>query len=95
MDLHVPDVVHGFVLRSPHVPTRVTSIDAGTDQGQHVPDATVPRFALAGDPASIRDQLKGALAGGIDQVAIIPYGTARFDREVTICAFADRVMAKL
>jgi len=28
-------------------------------------------------------------------VAIIPYGTARFDREVTIRAFADQVMAQL
>ena len=67
----------------------------GADHGQHVPDGMVPRFALTGDPARIRDQVRAAFAAGIDQVAIIPYGTARFDREVTIRAFADQVMAKL
>ena len=70
-------------------------MDTAADHGHHVPDAMVPRFALAGDPARIRDQIKTAFAAGIDQVAIIPYGTARYDREVTIRAFADHVMAKL
>jgi 5,10-methylenetetrahydromethanopterin reductase len=70
-------------------------MDEVADHGRVVPDTMVPRFALAGDPARIREQVKAAFAAGIDQVAIIPYGTARFDREVTIRAFADQVMAKL
>ena len=65
------------------------------DHGRVIPDAMVPRFALAGDPARCREQVRVAAAAGIDQVAIIPYGTSRFDREATIRAFADQVMAKL
>ncbi len=70
-------------------------MDTAADHGQLVPDAMVPRFALTGDPARCRDQARAAFAAGIDQVAIIPYGTARYDREVTIRAFADQVMANL
>ncbi len=70
-------------------------MEEAADHGRVVPDGMVPRFALAGDPARIREQVKAAFAAGIDQVAIIPYGTPRSDREVTIRAFADQVMAKL
>ena len=70
-------------------------MDTAADHGQHVPDAMVSRFAFTGDPARIRDQVKTAFAAGIDQVAIIPYGTARFDREATIRAFAKEVMARV
>jgi 5,10-methylenetetrahydromethanopterin reductase len=65
------------------------------NHGRAIPDAMVRRFALAGDPARSRDQVRAAGAAGIHQVAIIPYGTARFDREATIRAFAGQVMAKL
>ncbi|HYB74101.1 MAG TPA: LLM class flavin-dependent oxidoreductase [Candidatus Sulfotelmatobacter sp.] len=70
-------------------------MDEVAGHGQVVPDSMVHRFALTGDPARIREQVKSAFAAGINQVAIIPYGTPRFDREVTIRAFADQVMAKL
>jgi 5,10-methylenetetrahydromethanopterin reductase len=70
-------------------------MDEAADHGQVVPESMVPRFAFTGDPARIREQVKSAFAAGIDQVAIIPYGTARFDREVTIRAFAEQVMATL
>ena len=70
-------------------------MDEVADHGRAVPDRMVPRFALTGDPTRIREQVKTAFAAGIDQVAIIPYGTQRFDREESIRAFADRVMAKL
>jgi len=70
-------------------------MDEVADHGRLVPDGMVPRFALTGDPGRIREQIETAFAAGIDQVAIIPYGTPRFDREVTIRAFADQVMAKL
>ena len=65
------------------------------DHGRVIPDEMVPRFAIAGDPAGRREQVQAAAAAGIDQVAIIPYGTARFDREATIRAFTTHVMAKL
>lgn len=65
------------------------------DHGRVIPDEMVPRFAIAGDPGRAREQVRAAHAAGIDQVAIVPYGTARFDREVTIRAFAEHVMAKL
>jgi len=65
------------------------------DHGRVIPDAMVPRFALTGDPARCREQVGMAAEAGIDQVAIIPYSTSRFDREATIRAFADHVMAKL
>jgi alkanesulfonate monooxygenase SsuD/methylene tetrahydromethanopterin reductase-like flavin-dependent oxidoreductase (luciferase family) len=65
------------------------------DHGRVIPDEMVPRFAIAGDPQRAREQLGAAKAAGIDQVAIIPYSTARFNREVTIRAFADHVMGKL
>jgi 5,10-methylenetetrahydromethanopterin reductase len=70
-------------------------MDEVADHGRVVPDGMVPRFALTGDPVRIREQVKVAFTAGIDQVAIIPYGTARFDREVTIRGFADQVMARL
>jgi len=65
------------------------------DHGRVIPDEMVPRFAIAGDPRRAREQVRAAAAAGIDQVAIIPYGTARFDREATIRAFTDHVMANL
>jgi 5,10-methylenetetrahydromethanopterin reductase len=70
-------------------------MDTQAGHGQLVPDAMVSRFALTGDPARCVDAVRAAAAAGIDEIAIVPYATARHDREATVRAFADRVMAAI
>jgi 5,10-methylenetetrahydromethanopterin reductase len=54
----------------------------GTAHGDLVPDELVERFALAGTPAEVEQQLRRLAATGlVDEIAIIPHPEDPADRE--------------
>ena len=62
----------------------------GTEHGHPVPDELVERFAIAGTPAEVRDQLdRIASSGLVDEIALIPHTQEPRDRERIIRTVAD------
>jgi 5,10-methylenetetrahydromethanopterin reductase len=70
-------------------------MDVRSDHGALVPDALVPRWALAGDPAGYADTVRRAAALGVDEIAIIPYVPPGADRATVITTFAREVIARV
>jgi len=69
-------------------------MDVRSDHGALVPDALVPRWALAGDPASYGETVRRAAALGVDEIAIIPYVPLGSDRATVLTTFARDVMSR-
>ena len=70
-------------------------MDVRSDHGALVPDALVPRWALAGNPASYADTVRRAAALDVDEVAIIPYVPPGADRATVLTTFARDVIGRL
>ena len=66
-------------------------MEARASQARVIPDWLVDRFAIAGSPEECRDRVEALGESGIQQIAIIPYGVGRGDREATLRGFASAV----
>jgi len=60
------------------------------NQAKVIPDWLVDKFAIAGTSQEVRDKVHELKEGGIDQIAIIPYGVGG-DRQDTLKRFAAAV----
>jgi 5,10-methylenetetrahydromethanopterin reductase len=69
----------------------------GTKHAELVPDHIVERFALAGTPSDIREQVERVLGYGVsvDEVAIIPYAYDPTEKARIIRSFAQQVMPQV
>lgn len=66
----------------------------GTAHGELVSDALVERFAIAGTPAEVRDQIERLAASGlVDEIALIPHTQDPRDRDRIIRLVGDMIPA--
>lgn len=64
----------------------------GSEHGELVPDSLVERFAVAGNPSEVRDQLDRLAATGlVDEIALIPHSSDPADRERIIRLIGENI----
>ena len=64
----------------------------GPEHSHLVRDEWVDRFAVAGTPDEVREQVRKIVQSDIDELTIIPFGKSK---ETVLALFAEGVMNKL